>query len=145
MCYYAFKSLETGKFNYAFHFEIVNKDKTYEIPISGFCDYPKINQNPKDIFMKSIKQKNEQQIISKRFIKNKGYYEFGPLLIGKNLNMRENNPSLSKTNCETIQFSNNGMFLTTIDFDMQNDDGIFTIEPAKIDIEAGNTQDLLQK
>jgi hypothetical protein len=55
------------------------------VTVHGTADFPHINTNPQNMFMRRVKNQPQHPLYANRqFIMTKNLYDFGPLLIGKN-------------------------------------------------------------
>ena len=142
-----FTSKATGKFNGALGFEVLGlPGRESQLLVSGTCEVPTVNDDPRNVFMARVKSRAESAPpLPKRYVMNRGLYEFGPLLTWKPLaamappagvpsgfnyeSVKEFaaleeglKPAAAlyaatrRTNAETFRISNNGRFDTTVRF-----------------------------
>jgi len=146
-----FTANATGKFHGALGFEVLGlQGRETQLLCTGICEVPQINDDPRNVFMSRIKSRPEiAPPIPKKFIMNRGLYEFGPLLIWKPLTAMikpSNIPNnfnfhsakelalisdeqlkseivlyntTKHTNAETFRISNNGKFETQVKFEFE--------------------------
>jgi len=85
--YAKFYSTKTGSFKQDLLFEIVGSYRPFTLTANASCEFPTINQNPKNLFkhQKRTRPTTEpDSFVSKSFIASENVFDFGPLLIGKN-------------------------------------------------------------
>jgi len=85
--YAKFYSTKTGSFKQDLLFEIVGSYRPFTLTANATCEFPTINQNPKNLFkhQKRTRPTTEpDSFVSKSFIASENVFDFGPLLIGKN-------------------------------------------------------------
>ena len=80
-----FLSKQVGKFNGSLGFEVLGlPGRESQLLVSGTCEVPTINDDPRNVFMHRVKSRPlTAPPVSKRFVMNRGVYEFGPLLTWK--------------------------------------------------------------
>jgi len=83
--YIKFFSTKIGQYNETLAFEILGSYKAFNLPISGACEFPQINQNTKNMYMsiKKARPAEKEQLIVKSYLQQEQLFEFGPLLIKK--------------------------------------------------------------
>eukprot|EP01022_Parablepharisma_sp_SALTPOND_P020800 TRINITY_DN386_c0_g1_i3.p1 TRINITY_DN386_c0_g1~~TRINITY_DN386_c0_g1_i3.p1 ORF type:complete len:4093 (+),score=589.86 TRINITY_DN386_c0_g1_i3:873-13151(+) len=136
-----FYSERTGEFKQNLHFGIVGGEKTVELALEGKCEYPMMSDKSKTIFAlyerRGIRVAPLQE---KRFDKSKGRFDFGPLLIGKEFEKRQQEKC--KVNVAKFNFSNAGHFPVHVDFTLRSQSSEYStehkspfyIEPQSLDI-----------
>lgn len=127
---FAFMSNTIGKYSSVFEFEVVGDSIAHKIECQSICDIPYINKEIKSMFLKTSKS-NDTSFVKKKFLLNLNKYEFGPVLIGKNPEMKSQNKS-SNQYCESIYLSNISLQTTEISVSMKTVDNIYTIEQTKL-------------
>jgi hydrocephalus-inducing protein len=78
-----FASSEVGKFEQQINFEIVGGRGRYSLKCIGSSQHAIINFDPRKVFTKYRKSKDERAIVHGEFILSSGVFEFGPLLQSK--------------------------------------------------------------
>jgi hydrocephalus-inducing protein len=79
-----FSSDEIGQFDQTLNFEIVGTRRLYQVYCRGVCTFPSISREPRIVFPSRKKNKEQREIINKKYLLNEEKFEFGPLLIGNN-------------------------------------------------------------
>ena len=74
---------EVGFIDWNLKFEVAGCTQEFLLPVTGKCFYSNIVNDPKRIFSKWRKSREEKSIISGEFVDNIKTYDFGPLLAGK--------------------------------------------------------------
>jgi Flagellar-associated PapD-like len=117
-----FFSIDIGSFDANLQFEIVGCSKHFALPCLCVCQFPTVNTDPRNVFMKRKKSRPigaPDCYVSKHYISQEGKYEFGPLLIGK-LPDKKYVESVKKTNAESFRITNNGLYPINIDFALRS-------------------------
>ena len=82
------------------------------MPIAGKTDFPSISNVPKNIF-NNVKKSRPTAVpdcyLSKSFVLSEGAFDFGPLLIGKNAE-KKNEKDILSTNSSVFKLINNGNY-----------------------------------
>ncbi|EGR28756.1 hypothetical protein IMG5_169530, partial [Ichthyophthirius multifiliis] len=134
-----FFTKSVGTYEGKLEFENFYSNKRYVINIKGIADFPTISQLSKNIYWQIKKNRPPnppESYLQKYYIQNENIFDFGPLLIGKNPEKRN---EIRNINSCTFRISNQGKFDTQLQFQLmssikdQNDPeykkGIFWIEP----------------
>ena len=98
--YVKFFSTKTGQQDQVLQFEIVGSYKTFNLNAKATCDFPTISQNPRNIYLQQKKTRpptEPDSFLSKTFVVSENVFDFGPLLIGKSAEKRED-PEVKKVN-----------------------------------------------
>jgi hydrocephalus-inducing protein len=106
-----FYSTKIGTFTENLQFEIVGSYKTFTLPVTGICEFPTINTSSRNLYLNSKKARpaEKENILSKCFITSEGLFDFGPLLIKKDPETK-NDETVAKFNGTFFQISNNGKY-----------------------------------
>ena len=81
-----FVSNEVGQFDQTISFEIVGTKRNYKIFCRGVCTFPTISREPRTVFPNRQKTRKPNEIVHKKFILSTEQYDFGPLVLGKDIN-----------------------------------------------------------
>lgn len=118
---------------------------SYEVDLQGISDFPTISTLPKQIYWnvkKSRPNKAPESYLSKVYISQEKMFDFGPLLIGKNPEKRQD-PEVKRINSTTFRISNQGKFDAKIQFGLMSSviennadykKDIFFFEPKELEI-----------
>ena len=144
-----FISTEIGSFEASMQFEIVGCSKHFSLPCSCVCQFPVINSDPRNVFMRRKKARPAAVpdcYISKHYISQETKYEFGPLLIGK-LPDKKNVDTVKKTNGENFRITNNGLYPINIEFALRSCIGsdkksAFIFEPESMKLAIDETREI---
>ena len=109
--YMKFYSTKIGTFTENLLFEIVGSYKSFTLPVTGVCEFPTINTNSRNLYFNSRKTRpaDKETIVYKSFIQNEGVFDFGPLLMKKDPEKR-NDELVAKVNGTFFQITNNGKY-----------------------------------
>lgn len=88
--YIKFFSTKIGLFTETLQFEIIGSYKSFNLPLTGLCEFPTINQNVKNMYMniKKTRPVDKENLIIKSYVTSESLFEFGPLLIKKDSEKR---------------------------------------------------------
>ena len=151
--YLKFFSTKIGSFSDTLQFEILGSYKPFNLPITGMCEFPQINQNVKNLYMSIKKQRppEKEALIIKSFVQAENLFEFGPLLIKKDAEKRED-PTVQQVNSTIFQITNNGKYPVEASYTLkstlspeeggQEGKSPFIIEPSEETIEVDETKSL---
>jgi hydrocephalus-inducing protein len=140
-----FFSKVTGNFESNLTFENSFGLRKLVCPVSAKSDFPVLSTIPKNLYwtVKKARPPNPpESYISKAFIQSESIYEFGPLLIGKNPD-KKNEKDVMTVNSTTFRLSNQGSFPADLQFAlmssiMENNPeykkGVFTISEEKLSL-----------
>ena len=82
------------------------------VPIFGKTDVPSVSHQPKQIFA-NVKKSRPNTVpecyLSKAFVLSENTFDFGPLLIGKN-SEKKNEKDIMATNSAVFKLFNNGNY-----------------------------------
>ena len=145
-----FFSPEIGSFEANMQFEIVGCSKHFNLPCSCICQFPVINSDPRNVFMKRKKSRPvtiPDCYVSKHYISQETKYEFGPLLIGK-LPEKKNLESVKRSNAENFRITNSGLYPINIEFALRSCIGsdkksVFMFEPESVRLGIDETREVL--
>lgn len=142
-----FYSEKPGLFERDLEFGIVGSDKLHELKLSGKCEYPQLSDKPKAVFaLYEKKQARNAPPLQKKYEKSRNCFEFGPLLLGKEFDKRQQEKC--KPNLAEFVFTNTGQFALHVDFILRSQSleyqteikSPFYIEPSSLDIPYQNTE-----
>lgn len=152
--YVKFYSTKTGLYKQELQFEIVGSYKPFTLTANAICEFPSINQNPRNLFLqqKKVRPTTEpESFLSKVFVNSEGVFDFGPLLIGKNPEQR-NQEKIKAVNGTFFQITNNGKYDVDLSFALRsslpveeggpNEKSPFIIEPAEASLKIDETLNL---
>ncbi|KAJ3036631.1 hypothetical protein HDV00_002527 [Rhizophlyctis rosea] len=136
-----FTSNDVGKFEQELNFELVGVRGRYTVRCVGHCQYSQIVSDPKKVFPRWRKGKEEKTIVHGEFVASTGTFEFGPLLWNK---PREKYMEKFPENKGAMNIINPGTQEIKVNISMKNDvkGDVFFFEPSTMDIPAGQTQTL---
>jgi len=142
--YIKFYSEKTGEFKQPLHFEMVGWDRASEVSLLGKCEYPQLNDKPKIVFSLYDRKGTKNAPNLKRYDKQKGCFDFGPLLISKEFDKR--NTEKCQVNFAELFMSNAGSYPLHLDLALKSQSAEFPsdikspffIEPTSIDIPVKN-------
>ncbi|KAI9343132.1 hypothetical protein BDR26DRAFT_917651 [Obelidium mucronatum] len=136
-----FNSTEIGKYEQILQFEISGSRAKYSMPCVGTCRYAIMANDPKKIFPKWKKAKEERYISHGEFIASSGTFEFGPLLYSK---PREKYLERFPENRAILNISNPMLQEIKIFICLKNDfkSDVFFLDPPTMDILPGQSQTL---
>jgi len=122
-----FYSERTGEFIQDLNFGIVGGDKKVTLSLKGNCEYPMLSDKPKTIFVAYERRATKPPVFGeKRFDKQRNVFDFGPLLIGKEFDKRQQEKC--KVNVAKFMFSNAGNFPLHVDFVLRSQSEEYTVE-----------------
>ncbi|KNC96691.1 uncharacterized protein SPPG_07904 [Spizellomyces punctatus DAOM BR117] len=136
-----FSAAEVGKFEQTLNFELVGAKGRYSIHCAGYCQYAQIAGDPKKIFQKWRKTKDDKAIVHGEYIASTGTYDFGPLLYSK---PREKYLDRYPENRALLNITNPGKSEIKVAFGLRNDvkGDVFFFEPQSMDLSVGQTETL---
>ncbi|KAJ3047832.1 hypothetical protein HK097_011139 [Rhizophlyctis rosea] len=136
-----FTSNDVGKFDQDLNFELVGVRGRWTVRCVGHCQYSQIVSDPKKVFPKWRKGKEEKTIIHGEFVASTGTFEFGPLLYSK---PREKYLEKFPENKGTMNIINPGTQEIQVKISMRNDvkGDVFFFDPPSMDIPPGQSQTL---
>lgn len=110
--YVKFFSKTPGNFESSFTFENSFNLRKINVPVSGKTDFPSVSSVPKNIFH-NVKRTRPPTVpecyLSKAFVLSENLFDFGPLLIGKNAE-KKNEKDILATNSSVFKLLNNGNY-----------------------------------
>ena len=140
-----FYSKTQGNFESNITFENSFNLKKLTVPIKGKTDFAKI------IFGNNIKKKRPTTLpecyLSKSFVQSENVFDFGPLLIGKSVD-KKNEKEMMSVNSTVFKFLNNGPFTAEVEFAFlssiiegkpEYNKNVFSLSAERMSIEPGNT------
>ena len=134
-----FVPTDVGKFDTVFAFELAGPQKRVVMPVSGVCQHSQIVSDPKKIFNKTRKSKDEKLVVSGEFITSTSCFEFGPLLYSK---PRDKYQEKFPENHGTLNIINGSQTEIRVNICLRNDlkGDVFFFEPSTMDIAPGQSQ-----
>lgn len=153
--YVKFFSQRVGAFSQVLKFEIVGSVRTFDLGLQAVCEFPTINQFYRNVFMTHKKTRPTQQpesLLSKTFVVSENTFDFGPLLIKKDPELRHTDETMRQVNASVLQITNNGKYKVEVAFTpkstLQADEGgsgeksPFILEPESMELEVDETKHL---
>ncbi|CAK4295658.1 unnamed protein product [Aphanomyces euteiches] len=145
-----FSSNEVGSFDNTLGFEIVGGRRETSLFCRASCAVPTINSDPRNVFMSRAKSKSDGGLVQKKYVLSKSQYEFGPLLIGKSPDSRnepvasETYKAAKRTNADVFRISNTSKFTCQLHFAFEKvvESPIFFVEPTTLEIHEGETAEV---
>jgi hydrocephalus-inducing protein len=107
-----------GSFEGHLDFENFFSLTNYSLDTVGNADFPTISTLPKNIYWNVKKSRPKDPpdcYLSKAFVQTENLFDFGPLLIGKQVANRNTN-EMKKINSTTFRISNQGKFKANLSF-----------------------------
>lgn len=120
-----FVSNEVGQFDQTISFELLGTKRNYKIFCRGVCTFPTISREPRTVFPNRQKTRKPNEIVHKKFILSTEQYDFGPLVLGKDINKIRSGVYLS--NLETLTIDNTSPMDVEALFCFLNE-----VEPSKV-------------
>ena len=120
--YVKFFSTKTGHYDQALQFEIVGSYKPFTLNAKAVCEFPTINQNPRNLFLsqKKVRPPTEpESFLQKTFVLQENAFDFGPLLIGKDPEKR-GEEAVKAVNGTFFQITNNGKYDLDVAFTLKS-------------------------
>lgn len=152
--YVKFFSTKTGQQDQVLQFEIVGSYKNFNLNAKASCDFPMINPNSKNIYLnqKKVRPTTEpESYLAKTFVISENCFDFGPLLIGKDPEKREED-DVKKVNGTFFRITNNGKYDLEASFVLKStlpseeggptDKSPFIIEPSEAKLKVDETLNL---
>ena len=152
--YVKFFSTKTGQQDQVLQFEIVGSYKSFNLNAKASCDFPMISQNPRNLYLAQKKTRpptEPDSFLSKTYVASENVFDFGPLLIGKDPERREDE-EVKRVNGTFFQITNNGKYDLEASFVLKStlptDEGgppeksPFIIEPAEARLAVDETLNL---
>ena len=128
--------------------------KTFNYKVSALCDFPQINSNPTNIFANRRRVRAAhmpESLISRAYVHSESVFDFGPLLIGKNAEAK-NEDSVKQMNSSVFRITNFGKYKCFLEFDLSSSinhsespeykQGIFMIEPYTMELNLEETGEI---
>lgn len=154
-----FSAEKEAKFEGSLEFEVIGTGQRFNLPCSSICEYPKINNDTRNVFMRRMKALNPSNPFpTKRFVIAENFYSFGSLALFKKSDWKkvitenstqddkDNYASIESTNSDIIRISNNGLYKAEIgiSFEYEETDvkDIFFAEPAALEVEKDETKEV---
>jgi len=152
--YVKFFSTKTGQQDQVLQFEIVGSYKGFNLNAKASCDFPTISQNPRNLYLNQKKSRpttEPESFLSKTFVASENTFDFGPLLIGKDSEKREE-IEVKRVNGTFFQITNNGKYDLEASFVLKStlpveeggptEKSPFIIEPAEAKLKVDETLNL---
>eukprot|EP01032_Pedospumella_encystans_P008479 gene8479-10061_t len=156
-----FASVAEGKPESTMEFEVVGTHQKFTLPCKGVCEFPKINTDSRNVFMRRAKALSANPLAplpNKRFVIAENFYSFGPLSLFKKPEWKvevtdtsseedkSRRTQIESTHMDIIRVTNNGLFKCQVDLGLLTRDeesrDIFLIEPPKLELEEGETKEV---
>lgn len=86
-------------------FEIVGSLKTFDLSQQAVCEFPTINQSYRNVYMTHKKTRPAQQpesLLAKTFVVSENAFDFGPLLIKKDPELRSSDETMRQVNSSVL-------------------------------------------
>mmetsp|Transcript_39618 Transcript_39618/g.60632 ORF Transcript_39618/g.60632 Transcript_39618/m.60632 type:complete len:241 (-) Transcript_39618:6314-7036(-) len=119
------------------------------------CEFPTINSFYRNVFMTHKKTRPPQQpesLLSKSFVVSENVFDFGPLLIKKDPELRHSDENMRLVNSSSLQITNNGKYKVdaafTLKSSLPNEEGgtgeksPFILDPENMQLEVDETKNL---
>lgn len=150
------------KYDSVLGFEVMGTAQTFSLYSGGWCEVPKINTDSRNVFMRRVKGfPPALPPPNKRFIINKNYYSFGPLLNYKQKDWKALLESpfeeldetqqtqvtvIKNTNTDTVRITNTGRYACIVDIGLEDAEehakDVFLVEPNLLELEEGETKEV---
>ena len=153
--YIKFFSQTVGSFSQTIKFEIVGSPRAFDLNVVALCELPRLNEFYKNVFMSHKKTRPPQlpdSIVQKTFIVSENVFDFGPLLIKKDPELRATDETLKKVNSSVLRITNDGEYPVEAAFTLKStlpadEGGIgekspFILEPESMSLAVRETKDL---
>ncbi|KAI9095517.1 hypothetical protein DFS34DRAFT_651319 [Phlyctochytrium arcticum] len=133
-----FTASEVGKFEQTLSFGLVGARARLATKCVGHCQYSQIPNEPKRIFSKWRKTKDEKTIVHGEYVSSTGIFEFGPLLYSK---PREKYLDRFPENRAQLTFTNPGKADIRLAFGFRHDvkGDVFFFDPPGLDLPSGQS------
>ena len=129
---------------------IFNRPTHYKV--NAICDFPSVSKNPINVYPHRRRKrptKYPDSLLSKTFVVSEDKFDFGPLLIGKNEENKQEEILKSK-NSSVFRITNSGKYKAEVLFDLASNviqtgdykKGIYTFEPESMDLEVDQTREV---
>lgn len=156
--YVKFFSKRVGAFSQVLKFEIVGSLRTFDLALNSICEFPTINNAYRNVFMQNKKTRPPtlpESLLQKTFVVSENVFDFGPLLIKKDPELRNGEDQavkdkIKQVNSSTMQITNNGKYKVEAAFTLkstlpQEEGGLgekspFILEPDSMDLEIDETK-----
>ncbi|CAF1106189.1 unnamed protein product [Rotaria sordida] len=139
-----FISSEVGQFDQTISFEIVGTKRNYKIFCRGVCTFPTISREPRTVFPNRQKTRKPNEIVHKKFILSTEQYDFGPLVLGKDINKIR--AGTYPSNIETLTIDNTSPMDVEALFCFLNEvepsKAAFFLEPSEMHLKSGESKTL---
>jgi len=152
--YVKFFSTKTGPQDQVLQFEIVGSYKAFNLNAKASCDFPTINSNARNLYLqqKKVRPATEpDSFLAKTFITSENVFDFGPLLIGKDPEKRDDE-AVRRINGTFFQITNNGKYDLEANFVLKstlpaeeggpNEKSPFIIDPPEAKLKVDETLNL---
>jgi len=152
--YIKFFSQTVGSFSQTLKFEIVGSPRAFDLNVVALCELPRLNEFYKNVFMSHKKTRPPQlpdSIVQKTFVVSENVFDFGPLLIKKDPELRADE-TIKKVNSSVLRITNDGEYPVEASFTLKStlpadEGGIgekspFILEPESMSLAVRETKDL---
>lgn len=148
-----------GSFETQMDFEVVGSGQKIALPCKCICEYPKINVDTRNLFLRRLKALNPANPYPiKRFVIAENLYSFGALALFKKADWkktlsdtssdedREKFASIEQTHSDVVRITNNGKYTCDVTLTVEYEEGspadIFHVEPNVVQVEEGETKEV---
>ncbi|CAF3321831.1 unnamed protein product [Rotaria socialis] len=139
-----FISSEVGQFDQTVSFEIVGTKRNYKVFCRGVCTFPSISREPRTVFPNRQKTRKPNEIVHKKFILSTEQYDFGPLVLGKDINKIRS--GTYQTNVETLTIDNTSPMdveaLFCFLYEVEPSKAAFFLDPTEMHLKSGESKQL---
>ncbi|CAF3973374.1 unnamed protein product, partial [Rotaria sp. Silwood1] len=137
-----FISSEVGQFDQTISFEIIGTKRNYKIFCRGVCTFPSISREPRTVFPNRQKTRKPNEIVHKKFILSTEQYDFGPLVLGKDINKIRT--GIYSNNIETLTIDNTSPMDVEALFcflnEVESSKAAFFLEPTEMHLKSGESK-----
>ncbi|CAF4750068.1 unnamed protein product, partial [Rotaria socialis] len=137
-----FISSEVGQFDQTVSFEIVGTKRNYKVFCRGVCTFPSISREPRTVFPNRQKTRKPNEIVHKKFILSTEQYDFGPLVLGKDINKIRS--GTYQTNVETLTIDNTSPMdveaLFCFLYEVEPSKAAFFLDPTEMHLKSGESK-----
>tara|TARA_B110000285_G_scaffold208534_1_gene248823 strand:- start:2157 stop:2801 length:645 start_codon:yes stop_codon:yes gene_type:complete len=106
--YVKFFSKKVGSFPQTLKFEIVGSLRTFDLSLNSICEFPTINHGYRNVFMNNKKTRPPtlpESLLAKTFVVSENVFDFGPLLINKDPELRNGEDQAVKDKIKQVNSS----------------------------------------
>eukprot|EP00760_Papus_ankaliazontas_P031923 PhM_4_TR5537/c0_g1_i1/m.106423/K17570/HYDIN; hydrocephalus-inducing protein len=121
-------------------FGVVSSSQVLDLSCKATCSYPDITRDPKHVFAKKIRTRDDK-FVFKSYVTNRKTYEFGPLLIVKDRKPADAPPA----NTDKLKVTNSGLFPAEVSImfeQAQDKEKTFHVSPETLKLAPGESQEV---